>query len=104
VKHRVEVVELDAGVVGGEAPVDGADGGVAGGHPGRDLLLQGLTVGQAAVETLACQDAQFNFSEPKMLHVLSLVLQCVTILGRVPVAESGGAPGCWPAAGDARLG
>ena len=38
------MVELDASVVGGEAPVDGADGGVAVGHPGGDLVLEGLAV------------------------------------------------------------
>src|SRR6266545_3406278 len=56
VKHRVEMVELDASVVGGEAPVDGADGGVALGQPGYDLLFEGLAVRQAAVETLAGED------------------------------------------------
>jgi hypothetical protein len=70
VKHRVEVVELDAGVVGGEAPVDGADGGVALSHPGRDLLFERLPVRQTAVETLAGEDAEFNLTEPMLLHVL----------------------------------
>ena len=86
------MVELDASVVGGETPVDGADGGVALGHPGRDLLLEDLAVWQASVETLAGQDTQFDLTEPKMVHVLSLVLQRVGILGRVPVACSGSLP------------
>jgi len=64
------MVELDAGIVSGEAPVDGADGGVARGDPGRDLLFERLTVRQAAVEALAGQDAQLDLSEPMLLHVL----------------------------------
>ena len=70
VKHRVEVVELDPRIVGGETPVDGADGGVARGDPGRDLLFQGLTVWQTAVEALAGEDAEFDLSEPMLLHLL----------------------------------
>ena len=70
VKHGVEMVELDTGVVGGEAPVDGADGSVALGHPGGDLLLQGVAIRQTSVEALAGQDAQFDLSEPMLLHVL----------------------------------
>lgn len=57
-KQRVEVIELDASVVGGEAPVDGADGGVALGDPGRDLQFGRLTVRQSAAEALTSQDAQ----------------------------------------------
>ena len=70
VKHRVEVVELDAGVIGGETPGDGTDGGVALGHPGRDLLFERLTVRQAAVEALAGEDTQLDLSEPMLLHFL----------------------------------
>ena len=64
------MIELDASVVGGEAPVDGLDGGVALGAPGSDLLLKGLTVWQTAVETLAGEDAQLDLSEPMLLHLL----------------------------------
>jgi hypothetical protein len=70
VKHRVEVVELDAGVVGGEAPVDGLDGGVAVGDPGCDLVFEGGAVWQASVEALAGEDAQFDLSEPMLVHLL----------------------------------
>ena len=46
------MVELDARVVGGETPVDGADGGVTGGDPGRDLLFERLAVRQEAPQLL----------------------------------------------------
>src|SRR5215471_2126840 len=75
VKHGVEVVELDASVVGGESPVDGTDGGVAGGDPGRDLLFEDLTVRQAAVEALAGQDAQFDLGHVQPAAVLGGVVQ-----------------------------
>ena len=64
------MVEFDPGVVGGEPPVDGADGGVALGDPGGDLLFQGRTVRQATVEGLASENAEFDLSEPMLLHVL----------------------------------
>ena len=67
VKHRVEMVEFDAGGVGGEAPVDGADGGVALGDPGGDLLFEGVSVRQAAIETLA-EDAQFDLGHVQPYH------------------------------------
>ena len=69
-KDRVEMVELDAGVVGGEAPVDGTDGGVALGDPGGDLTLEGAPVRQAPVEALVGQDTQLDLGEPMLLHLL----------------------------------
>ena len=69
-EHRVEMVEFDAGVVGREAPIDGADSGVALGHPGGDLLFEGASVWQSAVKALVGQDAQLDLSEPMLLHVL----------------------------------
>ena len=45
----VEMLELDAGVLGREPPVDTTTGPVARRLPGCDLLLQGRLVGQAAV-------------------------------------------------------
>jgi len=38
-KRWVEMLELDPGIGRGEAPVDPLAGGVAGGDPGRDFLL-----------------------------------------------------------------
>lgn len=49
------MLELDAGVGGGEAPVDGLGGGVAVLLARRHLLLQGHAVGQPAVEALRGQ-------------------------------------------------
>jgi hypothetical protein len=46
----VEVLELDAGVLGGEPPVDPATGAVAGRLPRRDLPLQGRPISQATVQ------------------------------------------------------
>jgi hypothetical protein len=45
----VEVAELDAGVGGGELPIDGHRLGVAVGDPGGDLGGQGDPVGASAV-------------------------------------------------------
>jgi hypothetical protein len=58
----VEVVELDAGVLGGEPPVDTTTSPVAGRLPRRDLPLQGRLVGQAAGQALAGQHGQRNAS------------------------------------------
>ena len=54
------MAELDAGVIGSETPVDGADGGVALGDPGRDLALKGVSVRQPSVEALAGEDVQLD--------------------------------------------
>ena len=64
------MLELDAGIVGGEAPVDAAPCGVAVGDPGGDLPFEGLAVRQASVQALAGEDAQFDLSEPMLLHLL----------------------------------
>ena len=71
-KHSVEMVELDAGVVGGEALVDGADSGVAPGDPGRDLLFEGRMVWQVAVEALAGEDPQFDLGHVQQLPCLGV--------------------------------
>ena len=46
----------------------------------------------ATTEELAGEDGEPDLTEPKMIHVLSLVLQRITIPARVPVAYSGSLP------------
>lgn len=59
-KRRVEAFERDAGVVGGEAPVDGNVAGVPVLLPSDDFRDEDLRIGNAAVETLATQCAEFG--------------------------------------------
>jgi LCP family protein required for cell wall assembly len=54
----VEVLELDAGVLGREPPVDPTTGPVARRLPRRDLPLQGRPIGQPAVQALPGQHGQ----------------------------------------------
>jgi hypothetical protein len=56
----LEMPELDAGVLGGEPPVDPATGPVTRRLPGRDLPLQRHPVGQAAVQALLGQHGQLD--------------------------------------------
>jgi hypothetical protein len=51
------MVEFDVGVVSGEAPVDGADGGLARSDPGPNLLFEVLTVRVAFV---ALEDSDYE--------------------------------------------
>ncbi len=64
------MAELDAGIGGGEAPVDAGCRVVAGLLPGRDLSRKGRLIGNAPVQALAAQDVEFDLSEPKALHLL----------------------------------
>ena len=59
----VEVVELGAGVVGGELPVDSALVGVGGVLPGGEFGVEGVEVVDAAVEALPGQCGQFDFGD-----------------------------------------
>src|SRR6266508_4138872 len=54
------MLELDAGIRGGEAPIDGAAGGVAVSLPGGDFALQCGPVGEATVQALLRQHAQLD--------------------------------------------
>jgi hypothetical protein len=60
----VEVLELDAGVLGGEPPVDPATGAVACRLPRRDLPLQRRPVGQPPVQALPSQHGQLDLGMP----------------------------------------
>jgi hypothetical protein len=60
---RVEAFEFDASVVGCEAPISDGVMGVSAVDPGGDLVGDCRLVGDAAVETLRGQDAEFGFSQ-----------------------------------------
>jgi hypothetical protein len=57
---RVEVLQLDAGILSGEAPVDATASSIAGRLPRRDIPLQGRLVGQPAVQALPGQHDQLR--------------------------------------------
>lgn len=64
------MLELDAGVLGGEPPVHAGPLGIAGLLPGADLGLERCPVRDAPVQALFAQDRQLDLSEPKLLHLL----------------------------------
>src|SRR5687768_16924981 len=74
-KRWVQVLQLDAGVLGPELPVDAAAGGVAPRFPGGDLPLQGRPIRDAAVEALAGQDAQLDLGDVEPAAVRRGVVQ-----------------------------
>jgi Voltage gated chloride channel len=71
----VEMLELDAGVLGGEAPVDPATGPVARRLPGCDLPFQGRLVAQAAVQALLGQHGQLDLGHVQPAAMLGGVVQ-----------------------------
>ena len=90
------VVPLAAALASAEAlagPLERGGVGVpaAGGgfEPGDDVVRGG---GGLAGQCAADEDALDRLTEPKMIHVLSLVLQRITIPARVPVACSRSLP------------
>src|SRR5512132_3417610 len=68
----VEVLELDAGIGGGEAPVDPAAGGIAGGLPGGDFAFQRRPVGQPPVQALLGQHAQLDLGHVQPAAMLGV--------------------------------
>jgi tetratricopeptide (TPR) repeat protein len=70
----VQMLELDAGVLGGEPPVDPATGPVARRLPGCDLPFQGRLVGQAAVQTLLGQHGQLDLGHVQPASMLGGVV------------------------------
>src|SRR6266699_6867203 len=73
--YRVEVLELDAGIVGGEPPVDTTASAVAGCLPRCDLPLQGRPVGQPPVQALPSQDGKLDLGHVQPAAVLGRVMQ-----------------------------
>jgi hypothetical protein len=57
------VAELDAGVGGGELPVDLALVGVGGALPGGEFGIEGVDVGDAPVEALASQGGELDLGD-----------------------------------------
>src|SRR3954447_25433809 len=74
VKCRVEMLELDARVLGREAPVDAVSGGIAVGDPGGHFLLDSRPVGQPAVQALALQDTQLDLGHVEPTAMLGRVM------------------------------
>ncbi len=64
------MLEFDAGVVGGEVPVGLGVVSVAIAFPGGDLIDEGLFVGDAAIEALGGQDAEFGLGQIEPATVL----------------------------------
>jgi len=59
------MLELDAGVVGGEAPIGLGVAEVAEFGPGADLANEGFVVWDAPIEALGSQDGEFGFCQIK---------------------------------------
>ena len=68
--HWVKVLELDAGVFGGEPPIHRRRTAVALGLPGPHGGLQGLLVADAPVGTLATEYAELGFGDIEPAAVL----------------------------------
>jgi len=64
------VLEFNSGIFGGEVPVYLGVIGIALLLPGDDFVGEGLFVGNAAVEALGGQNAEFGFCEIKPTAVL----------------------------------
>src|SRR6266511_6098127 len=72
---RVEVLELDPGILGRETPVHPTTSSVAGRLPRRDLPLQGRPVGQAAVQALPGQHGKLDLGHVQPAAMLGGVVQ-----------------------------
>src|SRR3954447_2204463 len=87
-KFGIEVSEFDAGVAGGEVPVDLSLVGVGGGLPGGEFGVEDVPVGDAAVEALSGQGGQFDLGDVEPGPVLGGVVDLESLgqgerLGRV---------------------
>src|SRR6266508_3090669 len=67
------MLELAAGVVRREAPIDRLAGGIALRLPGGNRLFQGGAVCQPPVQTLPGERAQLDLTEPISVHVLCIL-------------------------------
>ena len=72
--RRVESLEFDPSIGGGEAPVNGGPLDIAIMHPGGDLIDEGGFVRNAAVQALAGQDAEFRFGHVEPASMLGRVV------------------------------
>ena len=71
----IEVLELDPGILSGEAPVDPTSGAVARRLPFRDLPLQGRPVGQPPVQALLRQHGKLDLGHVQPAPMLGRVVQ-----------------------------
>jgi hypothetical protein len=92
----VEALELDAGVVGCEAPVDLGAESVSLPLVGSDLLLEGLDVRYPTVEALAAEHREFDLGDVEPTAVLGsqvdleLVAEALGLGGWEGFVERGG--------------
>ena len=70
IKCRIEAFQLDAGVVGGELPVDLGLDAVSGRLPSRDLVAEDLERVNAAVEALTGHDVELDLGDVEPTAVL----------------------------------
>ena len=63
------MLEFEAGILSGEAPIDSSRGLVPYFLPSSDLALERLSVGKPAVQALGRQDCQLDFRgvEPTLM-------------------------------------
>ena len=73
IKCRLTTLQLHAGVVRGELPVDLGPDSVSGRLPRRDLVAQDLERGNAAIEALTDHDVEFDFSDVEPTAVLGRI-------------------------------
>ena len=64
--------EFDAGVAGGELPVDLALVGVGGVGPGFEFCVEDVDVGDASAQALPGQAGQFESAMPRQLPCLGV--------------------------------
>ena len=71
----IKALEFEAGIGGGETPVDAALGGIAIADPSGDLVFEGWPVAQAPIETLLSQGAQLNLGDVEPTAVFGRVMK-----------------------------
>ena len=72
VERRVEFAELDAGIWGGEAPLDFHLLGVAILFPGAHLATHRRDVSEAAIQTLATERREFDLGHVQPRSMLGV--------------------------------
>lgn len=69
------MLELDARLLGREAPVHGDFLGVPGRFPGSGFLPEGLLIGKAPIQTLLSQRRQFNLGHVQPTAMFGRIVQ-----------------------------
>src|SRR6266511_747439 len=78
---RVEVLELDPGILGREAPVDATTGSVACRLPGHDLPLQRQPISHPPIQALLRQHAQLDLGHVQPAAMLGCVVDLEPVGG-----------------------